>query len=794
VQLRIGIFMFLFFLPSFLFGNNVHASTSDIFPAVSASLQDDATTIWTNPANFAFAPASTRAYGIQLAPDYQQFGYARQLGILGTGISYKDEATLGSWWSIRSALALRIDDRLSFSTTSTWHSIETLDDNMITWGAGLGWRPFKWLGFGATIENIGMDLEEYEITEEVRMSSGLSLLQNRLQVGVDYMSPLNDLTNIMGEVQYTIKGRPMNGLSVQFHGRGNDEFGMGISVGYGSGAVGGYSTFGPNNSYTIHGNSGINDTSLIARGRRVAYFEIDNPYPYQSQSSFLSPSTETYFSLLNRLHKAAMDPAIKGIYIHLTDSYFSLAQIEEIRKEFSNARTRGKQVIVYLEGYPGNGEYYLASAADRIYLHPAGSLEFVGLASERIYFKGLLDLVGVEPEYVKRSEYKSAPEQYTENGGTDASHEQSKALLDDIFQHLVSEVSSERSLPEQTLVSLIDDGPYSAKQAVKKGLVDALYYKDEMEDVLDEHFGALHRSEEFYGFQDPDGWSTSSEIAIIPITGVIMPGESQEPGLLGGETSAGSKTIVAQIDEAADDSSIKAIVIRVDSPGGSAFASDQIWRSVEQAKREKPIIVSMGNVAASGGYYVAAGADAIFAEETTITGSIGVYSGKFNASKLIEMVGVNVESETRGRNANLYSSFQHWDENQKEKMEEMVEDTYVQFKQVVANGRQLSPDEVEEIARGRVWSGKSAKEIGLVDINGGLFDAIDYAKELAGINTANVSLIQYSGTNESSLYKINVQAHKLLEQTSPLSNEIDFLQSLEQENLWMVTPNLYKIH
>ena len=457
-------------------------------------------------------------------------------------------------------------------------------------------------------------------------------------------------------------------------------------------------------------------------------------------------------------------------------------------------RERGKKVIVYANGSIGNGEYYIASAASELIAHPAGSVELIGLHSERIYFHELMMEVGIEPEFVKRAEYKSAPEQYTHREGSEASKEQTSELLDAIFGHMTTEIAQNRNIPVETLVALIDQAPFANTQAKDKQLVDHLLYEDEVEDFLDEEFGILHFMEDNYGYSRPDGWESDPEIAIIPITGVIMPGVSQSPGLLGGGFSAGSKTIVGQINEAADDDAVKAIILRVDSPGGSAFASDQIWRAVTQAKSEKPVVVSMGGVAASGGYYVSAAADAIFAEETTITGSIGVYSGKFNAHSLLQYLKINVESEDRGAHASLYSTFEGWNESQRAKMEEQVELTYQQFKTVVSDGRGLDMDQVQEVARGRVWAGTAAKEVGLVDETGGIYDAISYAAKEVGLNGASVQLVQYepfeSGT---SFYKTGVQMQETLEQIqNPFLDEQLFLEKVTSERTWMLSP-IWKI-
>lgn len=762
--------------------------TTAMFPAVSASLHDDATTLWTNPANFAFAPALTKGLAITQNDTHRGFAFAKQVGILGYGLYYSSHPDIGSWWAASSALALKLDKHLSMSTTSTWHSVEALDDSFIEWDVGMSWRPLQWLGLAGSINNLGNPQTAWT-PERMLLGGGLSLLDNKLQVGLDYVTNTKDL-DTLGKVQSTIRIRPMKGLTFNFQSQNLDEYGAGVQIGYGMGELGGFINQSSTDSMSLTHTTGVNDKSIWSKGRRVAAFTLEGGLPYQSDSGLFQSGGETYISFLRRLQQASMDPSVKGIFLQIESVGLSTAQIEEVRSILLDCRSRGKKVIVYANGSIGNGEYYLASVASELIAHPAGSVELLGLHSERIYFNELLTEVGIEPEFVKREKYKSAPEQYTHKEGSEASKEQTNALLDAIFAHMTAEIAQNRAIPVETLTTLIDNAPFSSTQAKDKKMVDHLLYEDELEDFLDEEFGILHWLEDDYGWTRPDGWESNPEVAIIPITGVIMPGVSQSPGLLGGGFSAGSKTIVGQINEAADDDAVKAIVLRVDSPGGSAFASDQIWRAVTQAKTEKPVVVSMGGVAASGGYYVSAAADAIFAEETTITGSIGVYSGKFNAGTLLRYLKINVESEDRGAHAGLYSTFEGWNESQRAKMEEQVELTYQQFKTVVSEGRGLDMEKVEEVARGRVWAGLDAKEVGLVDQTGGLYDAIAFAAKEVGLKHHNIQLVQYepfdSGT---SFYKTGVQIQETLHQIQhPFQEEQLFLQTVAQERTWMLSP------
>ena len=318
--------------------------------------------------------------------------------------------------------------------------------------------------------------------------------------------------------------------------------------------------------------------------------------------------------------------------------------------------------------------------------------------------------------------------------------------------HLITAIATDRGWEDDHVAQLIDAGPFTADDALEKRLVDSLVYPDQIDAELDRLFTQRHNVESNYGNdRDTVGWLPRREVAVITIDGGIVSGPSGGPGFFGGGYTSGSDTIVPQLEAAASENSIKAVVLRVDSPGGSSFASDEIWRAVERVKKAgKPVVVSMGSVAASGGYYVAAGADAIVASPSTITGSIGVYAGpKFSLEGLYEKVGIGSELYVRGRNAAMWSISKPMDDHEFAALDRMVDHTYQQFKSRVGMGRSLDKAQVESVARGRVWSGVDAKEQGLVDELGGFYDAVGIACEKANMDCSRVSLLQLSARGGS---------------------------------------------
>ena len=487
--------------------------------------------------------------------------------------------------------------------------------------------------------------------------------------------------------------------------------------------------------------------SLFESGRRVPILTLDRAPAYEPRAFLFSRDPGlSWLDILELLRRVEEERGVRGLVLTLGGANMSWARYRELRTRVLALEASGKPVIVYLNGSPSNGSYYVATAASAVAMHPAGDLNLVGLSTQLQHLKGLLDIVGVEQQYVRRSEYKSATETLTRTEPSEAALEMTNAYIDDLHGELVAAIAQGRNRTPEVVQDWIDDGPWTAEAALAAGIVDFTTYPDELEGRL-EHAqnGNIALTDLRRMPQAHSAWEDPAQIAVIYVDGVIVGGESSRGGLLGQKTS-GSETIVRMLNRAAKDPLVRAVVLRVDSPGGSSFASDEIWRGVEIVKREgKPVVVSMGGVAASGGYYVSAGADMIYAEPNTITGSIGVYAGKISAAELFDNVGINVTSITRGRNADLFSLSQPWDDLQRAKMQELVDATYVQFKSRVAEGRGLSDDDVEDLARGRVWSGTRALELGLVDELGGLQEAIAGARERAGISPQRkVGLVSYT--------------------------------------------------
>ncbi len=457
------------------------------------------------------------------------------------------------------------------------------------------------------------------------------------------------------------------------------------------------------------------------------------------------PSTRGVIEFDSALRKAAVDDRIAGVLMRIEPMGCSLGKTQELRDAVTRFRdTSDKPIMAFLEA-GGNKEYYLASSCSEIYMAPEGMLFFIGLRFGVTFFKGTLEKLGVEAQFARVGQYKSAVEPFTRDDMSESFREMLDSLADDLFDTMVVDIAADRGMTPQQLRSIVDDPPMTARTAVEAGLVDELVYRDELEDRLkqaDEEEWSLV-SMDTYARVPPSslGLGDGPEIAVIYCEGTIMTGESAPP-YYGGDQTMGSSTITAVLREARRDENIEAVIMRVDSPGGSGLASDLIWREVQLTSAEKPVVVSMSDYAASGGYYISMGADAIVAQPGTLTGSIGVYSGKFSVGGLYEKVGLSVETVERGEFAGLMSPSEAFSDAERAKLEGMVEEFYNAFIEKAGEGRDVQAEEIDRVARGRVWTGRQALEVGLVDELGGFRTALSRAKELAGIEAdQEVSLV-----------------------------------------------------
>jgi protease-4 len=457
-------------------------------------------------------------------------------------------------------------------------------------------------------------------------------------------------------------------------------------------------------------------------------------------SRFLGRDDRSLTRLLSEIRKAKADKRIGAILLEIDMTMVGWGKADEIRDAIADFRSAGKPVYAYME-YGTNKEYYLATACDRIYVAPIGDLFIVGLAADVMSLGGSLDKLGVEADFYQIGKYKTAPEQYTRKEMSEASREVINSLLDEFFGRYVNTIATSRQKSVEDVRALIDNAPLGAWEAKAAGLIDDAKYRDEVEEELKKRLGykdadKLRKVKESdYARVRPEsvGLGEGERVAVVFASGPIGGGSSNDGSAFSGQ-STGSDTVVKALNDARDDKNIKAIVLRVDSPGGTSYASDVIWHAVERAKAQKPVVVSMGDVAASGGYYISATASKIVAGPSTITGSIGVYAGKPVLKGFYDWIGVNNEYVLRGKQAGMFRETEPFNPDERAKFEGMMKSFYYDdFLPKVAKGRGRDVEYIDSIAQGRVWTGTQAKERGLIDEFGGLDKAVEVAKGLANI-------------------------------------------------------------
>jgi len=479
--------------------------------------------------------------------------------------------------------------------------------------------------------------------------------------------------------------------------------------------------------------------------------ELQETVPDDVVGQLIGRNVTTVRSFVESLRLAKRDPRITGVLL-VPSSFESpfWAKVQELRDAVLDFRKSGKIVVAFLE-YGGDREYYLASAADRVFLLPTSALDLTGVASYEVFLRGTLDKLGAYPDFLQIGAYKTAVNQLTEKGFTPAHREMTEALNADMYAQLVRGIAGARKKTEAEIRQLLDQGPFAPEDAVRTGLVDALAYEDQLDDRVPQlrQGGEMRRVEgNDYQRVTPRslGVRPQSRIALVYASGVIASGKSgYDPG---NGVVVGSDTFVEQLRRLRNDDAIKAIVLRVDSPGGSSVASDVMWRELmitRDQKPSRPLVISMSDLAASGGYYISVPGHVIVAQPGTLTGSIGIFAGKFVIDSTLTKVGVATQTVKSGKNADIYSPFARFSPEQREKVGQYMDGFYKGFITKVADGRHSTPDRIDAVAQGRVWTGAQAKDRGLVDALGGLDTAVSIAKERAHIPAdEEVELVVYS--------------------------------------------------
>lgn len=472
-----------------------------------------------------------------------------------------------------------------------------------------------------------------------------------------------------------------------------------------------------------------------------SYLKIGFSGPIIDNDSSVIPQTLSIRNLWYHIRRASVDERIKGIILRISSVDTGLASIEDIGRILHDFKKSGKKVYAFIEE-GGIQEYYLASFADKVYLFKGGSLFLNGLASEAVFIKKSFSKIGIQADFIHVGEYKTGSNIFTEESMTPAHKESLTKLIDDMFNSTLDSIARNRKLPIEKVKDVFMAAPFSRQAYLDAKLIDGVIYEDEILKETSKKYETIS-FESYIETSSPTPFEGEDRIAVIFASGEIHSGQSSGKTLFGAPV-LGSDTLAEQLRSVRKNPSVKAVVLRINSPGGSASASDVIRREVELTAKSKPVIISMSDLAASGGYWVSTSSTKVVALPQTITGSIGVLGGKFVLKNLYDKIGLTKELVKTTPKADMFSDYRLFDPEERKMMEDMMKTFYIEFIDIVARSRKMKPEEVEKIAKGRVWAASTAKTLNLVDEIGGIDDALALAQKCAGFSpTKQFGIIVY---------------------------------------------------
>ena len=618
------------------------------------------------------------------------------------------------------------------------------------WKLGLTYRPNRNLSIAAVADNLNrMEFDGVETSMKYTIAAAIRAADDRLTLAADYDFYQDEEFN-EGSLRGLAEVKLKEGVWLNGHLDEEGAFGFGLTFAFGTSLAGAYVNYDDDQEFL----NGVLYTGYSDHPRGYAAFEprkhitlrLSGNYSEEKQRSFLWREGRMSFSeLILGIEKISEDNNVNGLVLYIDHPRMGFAQLEELREKLLEFRSKGKTIAAYLSPLSGTGSYYIASAADKIAMQRVDALALTGLLAEVTYYKGTLDMLGIEAQIERVGNYKSLADLMTADSLSPYHEEAINAMLDDLWGEVASAITKSRRLDRSQLDELTDRSPMSSAEALEAGLVDTLLYPDEfqrwatgmMQNTSDESFHTYCRRQEY-----DNRWGNRDKVAIIPVEGSIVYGGSYNSLFTG--KALGSSTLNRSIRTARNDKSVKAVVLRVNSTGGEVFGSESIWRELRITRESKPVIISMGNTAASGAYHLSIASDHIFSRRTTLTGSIGVIYGKANLADLREKIGFSTFHIKRGKNADIYRSSRGYSYEQRTKIKQQVELVYEDFVSKVAESRQMTYDDVDAIGQGRTWTGIRALDHGLVDEIGGVSEAIDAACTAAGINRADAIIQVYT--------------------------------------------------
>ncbi|MEA3432586.1 MAG: signal peptide peptidase SppA [candidate division WOR-3 bacterium] len=658
-----------------------------------------------NPAGIAISPGFEASYLGCIHGDDTSHTIGLSLGSIGLGTMVKGNKSdfiLTSGFPIKDWLYLGLGYRFG---------------NTKGYSIGTTVRPHKFLSVGFVGD---------KVDDRYLFSPGVGI-----RPGTDRVTLTFDIENYNkgdDSLNYTIgmSIEPVSGLFIKANTNGV-EWKAGISISFGKFGFG--SRYGKTDNY----DAGIvfskeRYTTFMKPEPSFAELRIKGSYPELERSGFIFERIDApFYKLLNRIEKLSKDDACKGLFLEIKAPSMHMSQWEEIRDALFDFKSRDKKIYIY-STYYGLGSLYLSSVADSLFLHPAGEIWIPGVQAKRIYFKGTIEKLGIEAQIERIGKFKSAAEPFERKEMSEEDSLQFAKYLGDVYYPVIETIAKARGISTDSLQKLVDEGIFfNGEEAVQTGLVDAIWEKDKVDSIICKK-GDKFKKEKVVRRE----WKTDKKkIALVVAEGNIIQGKSSQGYI-------GSDDMVEMLEGIKNDKKIKAVVFRVNSGGGDALASELIANALKDVGEKKPIIVSMGSVAGSGGYFISTYGDKIYADNSTITGSIGVIWASFLLKGLYDKIGISWDIIKLGEHADILSDIHKWDDYEREKIKKSVEWWYSRFTEAVASGRDTTKEYIHSIGEGRIWSGVSAKEIGLIDDVGGMLEALKEAQKMAKIKERKV--------------------------------------------------------
>jgi protease IV len=751
---------------------DVFVTTSEIARADlgiigNPALADDATSLWINPAGLAMRESGTAFFSKSYKSDNSYTNV--MFGGDGFGMSWQRNNMVPSREGPR---VLRYNRRLNrwrfgFAGTDPKRTVafgfagqytDTESNypaaNYWAWDIGLLVRPLPSLSVGGTIRNLDAPSAEsrtVEVGVGVRpMGDRLTLFGGavwsggdmRFSTSDDYLNELTDKLGIKHSPDHWHVGAMANlGPGIEVYGATNQDavLKVGLNLIFGESSIGtatGYKSGSYAPTWVTARTSAHHRNTVLIPRNHIAEITLSGPIQDYPVHSLFGGSAQSLSRIIAQIDRAATANDVAALYIRIRGIEIGQGVADELRAALVDFRERsGKPIICYTMNADMR-EYYIASVADSIFMEPMGHLSITGYAAAPMYFRRMLDKIGVQAQFARVGRYKAATEMWTDSTLSDTYRRQLEALLGDWHDRFVGAVAQSRNVSADSIAGLIDRGIYTANDALEHGLIDGIHHEDEAFDAVAQMLGEEDGNKVSLAKRRPydETWGPRQRIAVVFASGEMITGDGGSD-IISGNSFMGAESIKRALEKVREDNSISAVVLRVNSPGGYALAGDMIWREADLlAESDKPFVVSVANVAASGGYYIAAPADTIVSNPGAIVGSIGIFGGKLSADALFDKLGMDVETVQRGTNATIFSLHKPLTADQLALLESDIEQGYSMFLDRVAEGRGMETSDVDSVGQGRIFTGEQGIDAGLVDLSGGLDTAIQLAMEMAGID------------------------------------------------------------